>query len=106
MAPAACNQRVADLTTQLQQLDDQRADLEDQRVALDLPALRTDFLHETAAAPARKPAAWIPHHTVARTAAAGRLGRKYQPCRGPPDWGPGDERSLPEEHPLGFALEC
>ena len=46
MAPAACNQRVEELTTQLQQLDDQRAVLQEQRVALDLPALRTDFLHE------------------------------------------------------------
>lgn len=46
MAPAACNQRVEELTTQLQQLDEQRAELQEQRVALDLPAIRTDFLHE------------------------------------------------------------
>ena len=46
MTPAACQQRVEELTTQARQLDDERAALQEQRAALDLPALRTDFLHE------------------------------------------------------------
>jgi site-specific DNA recombinase len=46
MTPAACQQRVEELTNQARQLDDERATLQEQREALDLPALRTDFLHE------------------------------------------------------------
>lgn len=46
MNPAACNQRIQDLSTQIKQLDDQRQALKDKRSALDLPAIKTDFLHE------------------------------------------------------------
>ncbi len=46
MTPTACQQRVEELTTQARQLDDERGALQEQRAALDLPALRTDFLHE------------------------------------------------------------
>lgn len=46
MTPAACQQRVEELTTQARQLGDERAALQEQRAALELPALRTDFLHE------------------------------------------------------------
>lgn len=46
MTPAACQQRVEELTAQTGQLDDQRTALQEQRASLDLPALRTDFLHE------------------------------------------------------------
>jgi hypothetical protein len=52
---AACQQRVEELTGQVRQLDDERADLQEQRAALDLPALRTDFLHEILTNPAVAP---------------------------------------------------
>ena len=46
MTPAACQQRIEELTAQARQLDEQRAALQEQRASLDLPALRTDFLNE------------------------------------------------------------
>jgi len=42
----AFNQRIEDLSTQIKQLDDQRQVLKEKRAALDLPATKTNFLHE------------------------------------------------------------
>ncbi|MBK8015226.1 MAG: recombinase zinc beta ribbon domain-containing protein [Betaproteobacteria bacterium] len=46
MAPADCSLRVAELTAQMKQFDEQLASLREQRAALDLPAIRADFLNE------------------------------------------------------------
>ncbi len=46
MKPEVCNNRIEELTTQIQQLDETRQALQDQRTALDLPALKLDFLDE------------------------------------------------------------
>jgi len=46
MAPAVCNKRVEEISNQITQLDKQRQALKDRRSALDLPALKIDFLQE------------------------------------------------------------
>lgn len=46
MNPVACSQRIEDLSTQHQALQDRRRALLEQRANLDLPALKTDFLGE------------------------------------------------------------
>ncbi len=46
MDSSTCNQRVHELSTQIKQLDEEREALRTQRQSLDLPALKTDFLHE------------------------------------------------------------
>ena len=46
MDPADCSERVQDLRTRLQQLDDAQEALQAQRRSLDLPALKTDFLEQ------------------------------------------------------------
>jgi len=46
MAPEVCNERVEEISNQISQLDEQRQALRERRSALDLPALKTDFLQE------------------------------------------------------------
>ena len=46
MAPADCHQRIEDLSAQIRQLDEERQTLREKRTTLDLPAIKTDFLHE------------------------------------------------------------
>ena len=46
MDPAACNGRVAEMTTQARQFEAQLLELGQQQEQLDLPALRMDFIHE------------------------------------------------------------
>ncbi|MBU8922290.1 MAG: recombinase zinc beta ribbon domain-containing protein [Bacteroidales bacterium] len=46
MDPTTCNERVAELTTQIRQLDEKLLDLNREREELDLPALQTEFIQE------------------------------------------------------------
>lgn len=46
MSPAACHQRVEDLSTQVRQLGDQHKSMLELCIALDLLLLKGDFLQE------------------------------------------------------------
>ena len=46
MAPDVCNKRVEEISNQITQMDEQHQALKERRSALDLPALKTDFLKE------------------------------------------------------------
>jgi hypothetical protein len=46
MDPSTCNQRIQDLQTQLDQLKDEHAAKSDSRQALDLPAIKQDFINQ------------------------------------------------------------
>ena len=46
MKPAACNERIKELSAQAEELEDRRRALRERRSSLDLPAIKTDFLNE------------------------------------------------------------
>ena len=46
MTPTTCNHRVEALSTQIEQLDEERVVLQEKRQSLDLPAIKNDFLQE------------------------------------------------------------